>query len=114
MFSSVWLFSSVARYTEVLQSDLLSGRVGSLSQTSSASLPPTHKSNCGIPDRQRGEIVPLGPIQDTDSPIDQVYRSDRGRIAGAVREPTDLAGWCHRTLFFRDPEDNVVEIYAEI
>jgi catechol 2,3-dioxygenase-like lactoylglutathione lyase family enzyme len=30
-----------------------------------------------------------------------------------VREPTDLPEWRHRTLFFRDPEDNVVEIYAE-
>ena len=31
-----------------------------------------------------------------------------------VREPTDLPAWRHRTLFFRDPEDNVIEIYAEI
>jgi glyoxylase I family protein len=30
-----------------------------------------------------------------------------------VRAPTDLPDWRHRTLFFRDPEDNVVEIYAE-
>ena len=30
-----------------------------------------------------------------------------------VREPTDLPAWRHRTLFFRDPEDNVIEIYAE-
>jgi len=30
-----------------------------------------------------------------------------------VREPTDLPGWRHRTLFFRDPEGNVIEIYAE-
>jgi len=30
-----------------------------------------------------------------------------------VRAPTDLPAWRHRTLFFRDPEDNVVEIYAE-
>jgi lactoylglutathione lyase len=30
-----------------------------------------------------------------------------------VREPTDLPRWRHRTLFFRDPEDNVIEIYAE-
>lgn len=30
-----------------------------------------------------------------------------------VREPTDLPSWRHRTLFFRDPEDNVIEIYAE-
>lgn len=30
-----------------------------------------------------------------------------------VRGPTDLPNWRHRTLFFRDPEDNVIEIYAE-
>jgi len=31
-----------------------------------------------------------------------------------VRPPTDLPSWRHRTLFFRDPEDNVIEIYAEV
>jgi catechol 2,3-dioxygenase-like lactoylglutathione lyase family enzyme len=30
-----------------------------------------------------------------------------------VRGPTDLPEWRHRTLFFRDPEDNVIEIYGE-
>ena len=30
-----------------------------------------------------------------------------------VRPPTDIPSWRHRTLFFRDPEDNVIEIYAE-
>ena len=30
-----------------------------------------------------------------------------------VRAPADLPDWRHRALFFRDPEDNVVEIYAE-
>jgi len=30
-----------------------------------------------------------------------------------LREPTDLPNWRHRTLFFRDPEDNIIEIYAE-
>ena len=30
-----------------------------------------------------------------------------------IRGPTDLPSWRHRTLFFRDPEANVVEIYAE-
>jgi catechol 2,3-dioxygenase-like lactoylglutathione lyase family enzyme len=28
--------------------------------------------------------------------------------------PADLPAWRHRTLFFRDPEGNVIEIYAEI
>ncbi|MEH2553812.1 catechol 2,3-dioxygenase-like lactoylglutathione lyase family enzyme [Bradyrhizobium algeriense] len=27
--------------------------------------------------------------------------------------PTDLPDWRHRTMFFRDPEDNIIEIYAE-
>jgi lactoylglutathione lyase len=30
-----------------------------------------------------------------------------------VRPPTDLPDWRHRTLFFRDPESNLIEIYAE-
>ena len=30
-----------------------------------------------------------------------------------VRGPTDLPEWRHRALFCRDPEDNVIEIYAE-
>ena len=28
--------------------------------------------------------------------------------------PKDLPSWRHRTLFFRDPEGNIIEIYAEI
>lgn len=30
-----------------------------------------------------------------------------------LRGPTDLPDWRHRTLFFRDPENNLIEIYAE-
>jgi glyoxylase I family protein len=30
-----------------------------------------------------------------------------------LRGPTDLPDWRHRTLFFRDPEGNIIEIYAE-
>jgi catechol 2,3-dioxygenase-like lactoylglutathione lyase family enzyme len=30
-----------------------------------------------------------------------------------LREPTDLPEWRHRALFIRDPEGNVIEIYAE-
>jgi catechol 2,3-dioxygenase-like lactoylglutathione lyase family enzyme len=30
-----------------------------------------------------------------------------------IREPTDIPHWRHRTLFFRDPEENIIEIYAE-
>jgi len=30
-----------------------------------------------------------------------------------LRGPTDLPDWRHRTLFFRDPENNLIEIYGE-
>lgn len=30
-----------------------------------------------------------------------------------LQAPTDLPDWRHRTLYFRDPENNLVEIYAE-
>ncbi len=30
-----------------------------------------------------------------------------------LRGPSDLPAWRHRTLFFRDPEGNIIEIYAE-
>lgn len=34
--------------------------------------------------------------------------------ADVIRGPTDLPDWRHRTIFFRDPEQNLLEIYAEI
>lgn len=49
-------------------------------------------------------------------PLQAVDRCDADLVAKGVlilREPTDLPKWRHRTLFFRDPEDNVIEIYGE-
>ncbi|UIY29283.1 VOC family protein [Neorhizobium galegae] len=49
-------------------------------------------------------------------PLEAVDRSHQELITKGVpilREPTDLPKWRHRTLFFRDPEDNIIEIYAE-
>lgn len=50
-------------------------------------------------------------------PLGAVERCHEELVAKGVpilREPTDLPRWRHRTLFFRDPEDNVIEIYAEL
>lgn len=49
-------------------------------------------------------------------PLDAVDHCHEELVARGVpilREPTDLPKWRHRTLFFRDPEDNIIEIYAE-
>ncbi|MCR9073848.1 MAG: VOC family protein [Alphaproteobacteria bacterium] len=46
--------------------------------------------------------------------VDVCYEELKAQGVPIVREPTDLLSWRHRTLFFRDPENNVIEIYAEV
>ena len=50
--------------------------------------------------------VPLEAIEECHS---ELLAAD----AEIVRGPTDLPDWRHRTIFFRDPEHNLLEIYAE-
>lgn len=42
----------------------------------------------------------------------------QGELAAAgvdlMGPPRDIPAWGHRALFFRDPEGNVIEIYAEV
>jgi catechol 2,3-dioxygenase-like lactoylglutathione lyase family enzyme len=45
--------------------------------------------------------------------IDACHAELVAKAVPIVQAPTDLPNWRHRTVFFRDPEDNVVEIYAE-
>lgn len=45
--------------------------------------------------------------------VDTCYAELVAKGVSIVQAPTDLPAWRHRTLFFRDPEDNVIEIYAE-
>ncbi len=45
--------------------------------------------------------------------VDACHAELIARGVAILRPPTDLPDWRHRTLFFRDPEDNIIEIYAE-
>ncbi|MDP2801397.1 MAG: VOC family protein [Phreatobacter sp.] len=45
--------------------------------------------------------------------VDACHTELVARGVTILRAPTDLPAWRHRTLFFRDPEDNIIEIYAE-
>ena len=45
--------------------------------------------------------------------VDACHAELAAKGVAIVRPPTDLPDWRHRTLFFRDPEDNLIEIYAE-
>lgn len=47
------------------------------------------------------------------SAIDGCYAELLAQGVPIIRGPTDIPSWRHRTIFFRDPEDNVIEIYAE-
>lgn len=45
--------------------------------------------------------------------VDQCHRELVAKGVTILRKPTDLPKWKHRALFFRDPENNIIEIYAE-
>jgi lactoylglutathione lyase len=45
--------------------------------------------------------------------VDEWHRDLVRKGAEIVEAPTDQS-WGHRTLFFRDPEGSLIEIYAEI
>ncbi len=45
--------------------------------------------------------------------IDACYQKLRSRGVEMVEPPSDQ-GWGHRTLFFADPEGNLLEMYADL
>lgn len=46
--------------------------------------------------------------------VEECHVALLARGVAILRGPTDIPSWRHRTLFVRDPEGNVIEIYAEI
>jgi catechol 2,3-dioxygenase-like lactoylglutathione lyase family enzyme len=46
--------------------------------------------------------------------VDACHQELIARGVEILSPPQDLPSWRHRTLFFRDPERNIIEIYAEI
>ena len=49
----------------------------------------------------------------TRDEVDACAEALRRKGVALIGEPTDQA-WGHRTLFFRDPDGNVLEIYADL
>jgi len=48
------------------------------------------------------------------SEIDACHKELVAQGVEMVGPPRDIPAWRHRALFFRDPEGNVIEIYAEV
>ncbi|GAA0607133.1 hypothetical protein GCM10009416_50150 [Craurococcus roseus] len=45
--------------------------------------------------------------------VDACHAELVAKCVPILRGPTDLPQWRHRTQFFRDPEGDILEIYAE-
>ena len=45
--------------------------------------------------------------------VDIAYQTLKDKSIDVIEKPTNQ-NWHHRTLFFTDPENNVIEIYADI
>jgi catechol 2,3-dioxygenase-like lactoylglutathione lyase family enzyme len=76
--------------------------------------------------RPRGKwaVFDDGPWQPDSAPVQLAFRVSPPAVdrchaellahgVPILRAPTDLPAWRHRTLFLRDPEGNIIEIYAE-
>jgi catechol 2,3-dioxygenase-like lactoylglutathione lyase family enzyme len=46
--------------------------------------------------------------------VDACHETLRSKGVAILSPPRDIPNWRHRALFFRDPEGNVIELYAEI
>jgi glyoxylase I family protein len=46
--------------------------------------------------------------------IDSCYATLQSKGVTILSPPRDIPCWHHRALFFRDPEGNVIELYAEV
>jgi glyoxylase I family protein len=46
--------------------------------------------------------------------VEECHKELLAKGVEILSPPRDIAGWRHRALFFRDPEGNIVEIYAEL
>jgi len=46
--------------------------------------------------------------------VDACHEALQSKGVAILSPPRDIANWRHRALFFRDPEGNVIELYAEI
>jgi glyoxylase I family protein len=46
--------------------------------------------------------------------VDTCYQALQQKHVDIVCPPREIAGYGHRAVFFRDPEGNVIEFYAEV
>jgi len=46
--------------------------------------------------------------------VDETFKELKDKGIEFINKPTDMTGWGMRTVHFRDPEDNLIEIWSEL
>jgi predicted enzyme related to lactoylglutathione lyase len=63
-----------------------------------------------LPDNCREKVVIVIQVEN----VDETYTTLSGKGIEFITKPIDMAGWGSRVAHFKDPEDNLIEIYSEL
>jgi lactoylglutathione lyase len=80
----------------IFKSDLMANAIGN----SEKSLPVDNREKIAI-------------ILKVDS-VDETFKELSDKGVEFINEPTDMTGWGMRAVHFRDPENNLIEIWSEL
>lgn len=78
------------------------------------------RSRAALPDSWRGGPAVAGTaavqlaFRVPPSDVETCHKELMAQGVEILSPPRDIPSWRHRALFFRDPEGNLVEIYAEV
>jgi len=80
----------------IFKSDLMAKQVGNFDKT--------------LPTNNREKTVIVLQVDN----VDETYKRLVNNGVEFINEPKDIAGWGSRVAHFRDPENNLIELYREL
>ncbi len=80
----------------IFKSDLMAAAIGN--------------SNKSLPGDNREKIAIILKVDN----VDTTFQNLSAKNISFINEPTDMTGWGIRAAHFRDPENNLIEIWSEL
>jgi predicted enzyme related to lactoylglutathione lyase len=80
----------------IFKSDLMAKQVGNFDKT--------------LPSNNREKTVIVLQVDN----VDETYKRLINNGVDFINKPKDIAGWGSRVVHFRDPENNLIELYCEL
>jgi predicted enzyme related to lactoylglutathione lyase len=80
----------------IFKSDLMAKEIGNFEKT--------------LPKNSREKTVIVLQVDN----VDKIYEKLSNNGVEFINEPKDISGWGSRVAHFRDPENNLIEIYSEL